>query len=150
MNLKISKRVFKLVGWFCFTSHQQQGHSETAPPFTVPCEGREARFLHRSYQESNPRTSRGSSLHYRCVTPAPRVFRRKSVKPYHNVHCCITVSHGNSLLHLVWTKKSVVGDFYGGIKVFWNIYISLWSLRGAFLWWSLVWPGREANSQPTV
>ena len=26
-----------------FTSLQQRGHLETAPPFTVPCEGREAR-----------------------------------------------------------------------------------------------------------
>ena len=30
-----------LVG--CLTSHRQRGHLETAPPFTVPCEGREAR-----------------------------------------------------------------------------------------------------------
>ena len=27
----------------CFTSLQQRGHLETAPPYTVPCEGREAR-----------------------------------------------------------------------------------------------------------
>ena len=27
----------------CFTSRQQRGHLETAPPFSVPCEGREAR-----------------------------------------------------------------------------------------------------------
>ena len=27
-----------------FTSHQQPGHLETVPPFTVPCEGRGARF----------------------------------------------------------------------------------------------------------
>ena len=26
----------------CFRSNQQRGHLETAPPFTVPCEGREA------------------------------------------------------------------------------------------------------------
>ena len=26
----------------CFTSHRQRGHSEMAPPITVPCEGREA------------------------------------------------------------------------------------------------------------
>ena len=26
---------------FCFTSLQQRGHLETAPPFTVPYEGRE-------------------------------------------------------------------------------------------------------------
>ena len=25
-----------------FTSHQQRGHLETAPQFSVPCEGREA------------------------------------------------------------------------------------------------------------
>ena len=27
----------------CFTSLQQRGHLETEPPFTVPCEGYEAR-----------------------------------------------------------------------------------------------------------
>ena len=32
-----------LVGWLCLMSHRQRGHLETAPPFTVPCEGREAR-----------------------------------------------------------------------------------------------------------
>ena len=30
-------------GWLCFTSHRQRGHLETAPPFSVPCAGREAR-----------------------------------------------------------------------------------------------------------
>ena len=34
------------VGWLCFASHQQRGHLETAPQFTVPCEGRGARYLH--------------------------------------------------------------------------------------------------------
>ena len=29
--------------YVCLTSLQQRGHSEKAPPFTVPCEGREAR-----------------------------------------------------------------------------------------------------------
>ena len=32
-----------MVGWLCLTSHRQRGHLETAPPFTVPREGREAR-----------------------------------------------------------------------------------------------------------
>ena len=32
-----------LVGWLCLTSHRQPGRLETAPPFTVPCKGREAR-----------------------------------------------------------------------------------------------------------
>ena len=31
-----------LGGWLCLTPHRQRGHLETAPPFTVPCEGREA------------------------------------------------------------------------------------------------------------
>ena len=34
----------KRVRWLCLTSHRQRGHLETAPPFTVPCEGREAPF----------------------------------------------------------------------------------------------------------
>ena len=29
-----------LTGWLCFTSHRKRGHLETAPPFTVACEGR--------------------------------------------------------------------------------------------------------------
>ena len=33
---------FWLVGWLCYMSHRQRGHLETAPPFTVPCKGREA------------------------------------------------------------------------------------------------------------
>ena len=33
----------EVVCWLCLTSHRQRGHLETAPPFTVPCEGREAR-----------------------------------------------------------------------------------------------------------
>ena len=58
------------VGWLCFTFHRQRGHLEMTPPFTVPCDGREAGFLHRPHQESNPGPSRGSSLYYHCATPA--------------------------------------------------------------------------------
>ena len=42
-----------LIGWLCLASHQQRGHLETAPPFTVPCEERGSWFLHRSHRESN-------------------------------------------------------------------------------------------------
>ena len=38
-----------LVGGLCLTSHRQLGHLETAPPFTLPCEGCEAWFLHRPH-----------------------------------------------------------------------------------------------------
>ena len=58
-------------GWLCVASHPQRGNLETAPPFTLPCEGLEARFLHRSHRESNSGPSRGSPLHNRCATPAP-------------------------------------------------------------------------------
>ena len=36
-------QVMLRVGWLCFMSLRQRVHLETAPPFTVPCEGREAR-----------------------------------------------------------------------------------------------------------
>ena len=55
----------KQVAWLRFASHRQGGHLEMTPPFTVPYEGREARFLHRSHRESNPGPSRGSPLRYR-------------------------------------------------------------------------------------
>ena len=32
-----------MVGWLCLTFHRQRGHLERASPFTVSCEGREAR-----------------------------------------------------------------------------------------------------------
>ena len=53
-------------------------------------------------------------------------LRRKDMNPNYYIHSFIIGCHGNSLLHLVWTKKSVVKYFYGvGDKVFWNIYISM-------------------------
>ena len=39
-----------LVSWLHFTSLRQRGHFENAPPFTVPCVGREAQnFETRMY-----------------------------------------------------------------------------------------------------
>ena len=46
---KITINFFLLVGWLCLTSHRQRGHLETAPPFTVPCEGREARYKNYAF-----------------------------------------------------------------------------------------------------
>ena len=62
-----------LVDWLCncLTSNRQRGHLETAHPFTVPFEGREARYIHRSDRELNPGPSHGSPLRYRCATQAP-------------------------------------------------------------------------------
>ena len=49
------------------TSHRH--HLETAPPFTVPCEGRKARFLHR---EPNS----GPSITHRQLRRGCRVVAR--------------------------------------------------------------------------
>ena len=74
-------RFFRLVGWLCLTSHRQRGHLEKATPFTVPCEGREARLIHRSHRELNPGPSHGSPLRYRCTMQAPK-FSRKQLSPF--------------------------------------------------------------------
>ena len=58
----------------CFTSLQQRGHLEMAPWFTVPCEGREARWINRSHRNSNPGRSCGSPLHYRGAKQALLTF----------------------------------------------------------------------------
>ena len=50
-----------------FTSHQQRGHSQTAPPFTVPCEGHEAWFLLHFNRESNPGCR--VAIHYTTAAP---------------------------------------------------------------------------------
>ena len=50
-----------------------------------------------------------------------RGFKKENMNPNHHVHCCINSCHGNSLLHLVCTKLSIVSDFYGENKVFWNL-----------------------------
>ena len=63
-----------IVGWLCFMSHRQRGLLQTAPPFTVPCEGRAARKIHRFHLESNPGPSHDSPLPYLCATQAPLLF----------------------------------------------------------------------------
>ena len=69
-NLGVKIRTLFMVG--CVKRPIDNEVIETKPPFTVPCEGREAWFLHRPHQESNPWLLRDSSLHNRCATPAPR------------------------------------------------------------------------------
>ena len=65
---KHSEMHFGLFFWLCLTFHRQRGHLETAPPITIPCEGREGRFLYLPHRESNPESLRGSPLHNRCAT----------------------------------------------------------------------------------
>ena len=52
------------------TKMAQWSYFYMAPPFTVPCEGRQSRFLHRLLRESSPGSLRGSPSHNRCATPA--------------------------------------------------------------------------------
>ena len=37
--------------------------------------------------------------------PLKGVLRRENMNPNYYVHFCFIGCHGNSLLHLVWTKK---------------------------------------------
>ena len=78
-------------GWLCLTSHRQRGHLETAPPFTVPCEGREARLIHRSDRDLNP----GPSHKTYTVEPLLRGHPDKRPpsleRPFDNVNLNINV-----------------------------------------------------------
>ena len=49
-----------------------------APPFNVPCEGREARFLHHTHWESNP-----VAVHYK--TAAPRQLHSINMHESHDI-----------------------------------------------------------------
>ena len=52
-----------------------------------------------------------SFLWYKWIQkPLKGVLRRKNINPNGSVHCCVIGCHGNSLLYLFWTKKSVVRD----------------------------------------
>ena len=61
----IYSSMLRLVGWLCLMYNRQQGHLDTASPFTIPCEGREARFLHPPH-----RTLGGCvAVHYTTAAP---------------------------------------------------------------------------------
>ena len=89
-------------------------------PLTVPYERCEAQFSHCSHWESNPGSSCGSPLHYRCTTPAPASDEHQSL---HNLFTKMTskpISHkylesyrdgtlGKSLLQETKEAWSVTG-----------------------------------------
>ena len=60
----------KVVGWLCLASHRQRCHLETAPPFIVPCEGREC---FNTVTNGNQTPGRCVAVHY--ITTAPRQLR---------------------------------------------------------------------------
>ena len=94
-----------MVGLLCLMSHRQRGHLETAPPFTVSCEGREARYLYRSHRESNPGPSRGSPLHNRCATPAPSNNSITSTKQKRRTYYYITCYGIKTQAYITHTLK---------------------------------------------
>ena len=90
-------------------SHGQRGHLETAPPLTAPCEGREARFLHR---ELNPGPLRGSPLHYHCTTPAPSTgknncFLFRKIRKYLHVRVAFLFEYESldQYVHAIYKNK---------------------------------------------
>ena len=92
----------------CLTSHRQRGHLETATPFTVPCEGREA----RSDRELNPGPSHGSPLRYRCVTQAPHIYvhLQDLLGLFVRVGYRIPVPDFYLVLHGIRCRKSIIMD----------------------------------------
>ena len=47
--------LLRLVSWLCLTSNRQRDDLETAPPFTVPCEGRGGQLLYLTARGIEPR-----------------------------------------------------------------------------------------------
>ena len=122
-NLLQPKRWHFFIGFglLCLASHRQRGHLEMAPPFTVPCEGCEARSLHHSHQESNSGQSLGSSLHYRCATPAP-LFK------------------GNSYIHHM--QEKLFNLWFWFVRCSWRVHCSdveFWIIYSTESMWLIDW-----------
>ena len=99
-----------MVGWLCLMSHRQRCHLEMAPPFTVPCEGREARLIHRSDRELNPRPSHGSPLRYRCATQAPLYII------YASVLCMPVIQAELMINHLLGTEFHLMRSAFANCR----------------------------------
>ena len=103
--VKAIEHDFDLVGWLdMFHVSSTTRAFRDGTPFTVPCEGREARFLHRSHRESNLGSSRGSPLHYRCATTTSDTslsYRGTSIDGHQNRQYCSSLK----ILHLCILKS---------------------------------------------
>ena len=85
--------IIEKIGWLVVFNVPSTARS---PLFTVPCEGREARFVHR---ESNPEPLRCSPLHYNCATPAP--IKRVSI--WVSIHTPLIIFYHSGLFVMyVW------------------------------------------------
>ena len=74
----------RMVGWLGVFNVPPTARSfrDGIPIYCPHCEGREARFLHRSHRESNPCPSRGSPSYNRCATPAPCYEKPEGLSEY--------------------------------------------------------------------
>ena len=63
----IARMLVCLFVCLCLTSHRQRGHSETVPPFTVPCERREATHALDSEFNSAARLSKRPGSVWNCI-----------------------------------------------------------------------------------
>ena len=84
-------------------SHRQHGHLETVPPFTVPCEGHEARLIHRTHRESNPGPSQHENKMFKCDKPATYVKLKTNKNITYIQH--IQIPHNNALLCIYSIKN---------------------------------------------
>ena len=93
----------------CFTSLQQRGHLETEPPFTVPCKRCEARQIHRSHGESNPRPSHG--------TQAPHILCSLAKYTCRHLYLCSTLFMQNmTLVQFLFSDHPM--SVVGGVNFF--------------------------------
>ena len=56
--------IVRLVGWLCFTSHQQQGHLEMAPKFA-----KDVKLSFYTIPTGNRNLGRRVAVHYTTATP---------------------------------------------------------------------------------
>ena len=59
-----------MVGWLCFMSHQQQGHLEKKPSFTVPCMDVKLGKYTIPTGDRTPARRVAVHLHYLCARQA--------------------------------------------------------------------------------
>ena len=83
-------------------SHLQRSFRDGAPIY-CPLQ----RFLHRSHQESSPRSWRGSPLHIRCVTPAPQIHGYLCLHPLHRMRTFLNLLKYQD----DWNMKSAYSSF---------------------------------------
>ena len=82
-----------MVGWLCLMSHRQPGHLDTAPPFTVPCEGHEAHFY--TVPIENRTLGCRVAVHYTTAAPSQLTeglhlnIGKKSYMYIQDLHCYI-------------------------------------------------------------